>query len=637
VGNVTIPMLPQSVALVGDEQLEIVQAGTSMRTTVLQIANLGGPTGPPGAGPTGPIGPTGPSGGGPTGPTGPASGPTGPTGTGGPTGPTGSGPTGPTGAGAAGPTGPTGSGPTGPTGGIGAFGPTGTGGPTGPSGTGPTGPTGASPILTQSIIGAILYPQTAAEISAGVTPVSFFQPPLNVMRYGATGGNVVDDTSAIQSSIAVASVNGGVVYLPHGSYKISSTLVVNAANVYLKGEGVSLASINPTTAVTAAVSFGTVGFCGFSDISINCLSATACNGLVVGVSGFWSENINIQGAQIGILSSGGVIQFFSDFNMGQIKSVGIQVTGGNDQYFVNGVISNVGFAQGAAGINIVNSGGVWLDNVDAISTNVGLEINPGNGQTVMWLFAENCAFDTCSNNGITINPSGTGAVYGQAFTGCWTASCGNAGFLIGASTGTVNGVQVVNHRSLDNGLDGYGLDAGGSIANISFDACVASGNSQTTPGVSSGFAIAPGVSGWSIRNCRSGQAENLLNTQSCGIIVITGSSNSYQLINNDVRLNLTAGITDAGSGTTKIVSGNLGFNPLGSTALTVTGSPFSFTNNTGGPIAVLVSANGATISSITIETQGTGGVNAGQFVVPQGAAIVVTYTGGTPIMVWFGL
>jgi hypothetical protein len=64
--NATIPSLPQAIALTGAEQMEAVQAGTSVRLTSLQIANLGGPTGPPGAGPTGPIGPTGPSGGGPT-------------------------------------------------------------------------------------------------------------------------------------------------------------------------------------------------------------------------------------------------------------------------------------------------------------------------------------------------------------------------------------------------------------------------------------------------------------------------------------------------------------------------------------------------------------------------------------------
>ena len=178
--NTTIPQLPLATSLDGTEQLEIVQAGVSRRTTANAISGLNtGPTGPTGGtgnvGPTGSTGPTGPTGvqgaagnqgpsgptgvagptgsTGPTGPTGPqgaqgitgATGPTGPTG---PTGTTGSqgssgptGPTGPTGAASsvAGPTGPTGSGPTGPTGANSTV-----AGPTGPTGSGPTGPTGAA-------------------------------------------------------------------------------------------------------------------------------------------------------------------------------------------------------------------------------------------------------------------------------------------------------------------------------------------------------------------------------------------------------------------------------------------------------------------------------------------------------------
>jgi hypothetical protein len=161
--QIQIPNLPSAISLNGTEQIEAVQAGTSVRITTAQIGALT-PTGPIGpTGPTGSTGPTGPSGG-PIGPTG-ATGPTGPTGAGGPTGPVGltgptgvAGPTGPQGF--VGPTGPTGAastvaGPTGPTGlqgpqglqGVqGDIGPTGPSGPTGPQGQfgGPTGPTGVT-------------------------------------------------------------------------------------------------------------------------------------------------------------------------------------------------------------------------------------------------------------------------------------------------------------------------------------------------------------------------------------------------------------------------------------------------------------------------------------------------------------
>jgi hypothetical protein len=78
--NVQIPNLPVAIALSGQEQVEVVQAGTSARTTTQAIANLA---------PNGFVGPTGPTG--PTGATGAmgATGATGNTGATGPTGPTG--------------------------------------------------------------------------------------------------------------------------------------------------------------------------------------------------------------------------------------------------------------------------------------------------------------------------------------------------------------------------------------------------------------------------------------------------------------------------------------------------------------------------------------------------------------------
>ena len=207
--NTTIPQLPLATSLSGTEQLEIVQAGVSRRTTASAIAGIAtGPTGPTGAqggtGPTGTAGPTGPTGvqgtAGNQGPIGPT-GDTGPTGGAGPTGPTGiqgaqgiTGPTGPTGiqgivgpTGATGPTGPTGpqgiAGPTGPTGIQGIVGPTGPTGVTG--GFGPTGPTGSGAVAS-------------VEVSGGTTGLT------------TTGGPIVSSgTITIGGVLAVASGGTG--------------------------------------------------------------------------------------------------------------------------------------------------------------------------------------------------------------------------------------------------------------------------------------------------------------------------------------------------------------------------------------------------------------------------------------------
>jgi hypothetical protein len=72
-----------------------------------------------------------------------------------------------------------------------------------------------SVILTQQFIGAILYPQTAAESAAGVTPVNLFinfETPVDLRRYGQNG-TATPDNAALTSALAV--LNGtGVIELP---------------------------------------------------------------------------------------------------------------------------------------------------------------------------------------------------------------------------------------------------------------------------------------------------------------------------------------------------------------------------------------------------------------------------------------
>lgn len=67
----------------------------------------------------------------------------------------------------------------------------------------------------------------------------------DVTSYGAVGDGTTDDRPAIQDAIDAASVSGGVVFLPQGTYLLDTShpvetglgLVINADNVFLEGEG----------------------------------------------------------------------------------------------------------------------------------------------------------------------------------------------------------------------------------------------------------------------------------------------------------------------------------------------------------------------------------------------------------------
>lgn len=108
-----------------------------------------------------------------------------------------------------------------------------------------------SAVLTQAFIGSILYPRTAAEIAAGVTPVNFSYAPNNVKRYGAIGNGSTDDTAAIRVALNYAGANGLTsLFFPEGNYKITSTLVIPGENITLYGEGVWASTI--TCAITGS-------------------------------------------------------------------------------------------------------------------------------------------------------------------------------------------------------------------------------------------------------------------------------------------------------------------------------------------------------------------------------------------------
>jgi hypothetical protein len=277
--NVQITGLPVATSLNGTEEVEVVQAGTSVRTTTQQIAGLQagptGATGPQGAtgvtgatGATGPTGITGPSGSvGPTGVTGVtgitgATGPTGVTGatgtpgTAGTNGATGAtGPTGITGAtGVQGPTGVTGpSGPvgaTGPTGVTGSFGATGATGPTGPAGTdgsaGATGATGATgPAGPSGATGATGSVSAASSLTlvGSTSGTVTIQPAAIAGNYtltlpgddGTSGQALTTDGTGVLSWTTIAASPGGsttqLQYNNAGAFAGASGLTTNGTEL----------------------------------------------------------------------------------------------------------------------------------------------------------------------------------------------------------------------------------------------------------------------------------------------------------------------------------------------------------------------------------------------------------------------
>lgn len=78
-----------------------------------------------------------------------------------------------------------------------------------------------------------------------------FIEAFSVLDYGAAGDGVADDTVEIQAAIdAAEAAGGGVVYIPRGTYPISSSLVNDGQKVRIVGAGIGQTIIKPVGTAT---------------------------------------------------------------------------------------------------------------------------------------------------------------------------------------------------------------------------------------------------------------------------------------------------------------------------------------------------------------------------------------------------
>ena len=94
------------------------------------------------------------------------------------------------------------------------------------------------PILQGIITAAPAADQMVFWTGPATCDVVYRVPWRNVRDDGAAGNGAADDTAEIQASItAVEAAGGGIVYLPAGTYKLSSALAISADDVYLYAQG----------------------------------------------------------------------------------------------------------------------------------------------------------------------------------------------------------------------------------------------------------------------------------------------------------------------------------------------------------------------------------------------------------------
>jgi len=427
-----------------------------------------------------------------------------------------------------------------------------------------------------STSGQIVIDNTIARVSAlgsysvtlsgGITSQSLSQKLgeiISVKDFGALGDNSTDDSDAIQAALSFVSArNGGQLFIPNGNYFISKKLTYKGNNLNLTGESRGVSKIITSYNSGNVIELGD-GAKTYVNNQISNLTISSISARTAGVSLYCQNQFKFLVHNISF-DRPHTAMHFKQCTLGTIKDfeaqtptatsgMGIIVSGGNDQYFRDGIIAGTPLDKYGVGFLIRNTGATWVDNVGCLLGTNGMALQPVSGNSIEWLFVTNCAWDSGLGRGLVVEPLG-GTVKGCSFTLCWTSSFDLEGIYVNCSAGSVDGLRFSQHRSFNNGRAGVSVLKG---TNFRFHDGEITGNSRESFGIYHGVEFAPGVSGMSIQGCRIGSGNGFPATQGYNLLINNGDSNNYILTGNDLRGFLIAAFSDGGSGPNKIAANNI--------------------------------------------------------------------------------
>lgn len=255
--------------------------------------------------------------------------------------------------------------------------------------------------------------------------------------YGVVGDGVTDDTAAIQAAIDAIGVTGGIVQLPAGTLRISSSLIINKDSVHVVGVGFATRIYNVNAAGGHAFSIGS------KPGSALTLYGSIENLYIEGVAG-GGEGIHID--------SVGVYNFYGLQIIGT-GSHGVGMFGTNVQLLT---FSDVLISQMRAGKN-----GFYLDTTNQANV----------------IRFERC---TTSNNSSTsdgwyVKPLVGGVHTGMAFIGCAPQSSRH-GIWLNSVASTLIEACYFEANSVGDILIGTAADANSDCRVTSIHSIIANGN-----------------------------------------------------------------------------------------------------------------------------------------------------------------
>ncbi len=436
----------------------------------------------------------------------------------------------------------------------------------------------------------------------------------------ALGNAIADDTTAIQNAINALPVTGGRVYFPNptSAYQVSAALALTVGGVILEGAG-GACYLFQGTHNSDFVSVQ-AGNCEIRNLGFKCNS--------FGASQHWAINANASsdGLVIHNVRANNCYSFvnflgvnlrmalFNVTNIQTASGIGVQINNANATVIMQqGLIGNGAGNQAFAGIYMTAATSVQMYGINLFKMGIALGMIPNAASTVGNIYAVACFFDT-SNYGLYVDGSAAGA---QVSSIDFVASWFNGHSVDGVRLkGTVKGASFIGCQLNSNTTSGLVVDASAPVQDLFIEGCRAAGNG------SDGITIGANVNLFHIKNNVIGPFGGVGGNGGNGITVGAGTGNNYEIIGNDLHGN-ASGLSNGATGTTCLVTNNTGNPQTQTVAITVTGSPFSYT---AGPSPEAIYINTGTVSLVTVEGVGVYSQTNCSVKLRPKQTVVVTYT-----------